>query len=89
LGGLFVRLKLLFLHAFDEGSYNGAKVFNESVIERGQSMEASYFHDGGGSKPTLDSLNFRFNNLNSLTGHNIVEKDNLRSENLTLLMLAI
>ena len=52
-------------------------------------MEASYFHDGGGSKPTLDSLNFRFNNLNSLTGHNIVEKDNLRSENLTLLMLAI
>jgi len=48
-------------------------------------MEALHFYDRGGSRPTLDSLNFRFINLNSLTGHNIAKKDNLRSEKLTLL----
>jgi len=43
-------------------------------------MEVSYFHDGGGSRTTLDSLNFKFMNLNPLTEHNIAKKDNLRRE---------
>jgi len=43
-------------------------------------MKALYLCDGGGSKPTLDNLNFRFIKLNSLTGYNIAKKDNLNSE---------
>jgi len=59
---------------------NRAKVFDEPMVERGQTVEASYFHDGGESMPTLDSLNFRFINTDSLSGHNIAKKDNLRNE---------
>jgi len=43
-------------------------------------MEASNFCDEGGSKPTLDSLNLGFINLNSFAGYNIAKKDNLGSE---------
>jgi len=64
--GSLCPLKASYLHAFDQGSHNGAKVYDESTVERGQPMEASHFHDGGGSRPTLDGLNFRSINLNSL-----------------------
>ena len=73
-------LKASFLHAFGQGSLDEPKVFDELVVERGQPMKASHFRDGGGSRPTLDSLNFRFINWNSLSRHDIVKKDNLRSE---------
>ena len=52
-------------------------------------MEASYFNNGGTSRLTFDGLNFRFINLNALTGHNIAKRDNLRSECFTLFMLGI
>ena len=76
----FVHSNLPFFYAFGQGIHNDAKVFNELTVERGQPIEASHFYDGGGSRPTLDSLNFRFINLNSLNEHNIAKKYNLRNE---------
>jgi len=62
------------------GCHNEAIVFDEPAVERSQPIEASNFRDEGRSRPTLDSHNLRFINFNSLTGHKIAKKDNLRSE---------
>ena len=52
-------------------------------------MKASNFGDEGRSRQTLDSLNLRFINLNSLNGHNIAKNGNLGSEKFTFLKLGI
>ena len=79
MGGL-CPLKASFLHVFGQGSHNGTKVFDELVIERGQSMEALHFRDGGMSWPTFDGLNFGLINSDSLVRDNIAKKDNLKNE---------
>jgi len=52
-------------------------------------MKATDFRDGYRNRPTLDSLNLGFINLDSLTKENIPKEDNLRSRELTLLKFSI
>jgi len=56
LGGL-CPLKTTFFHALGQGSYNGAKILDEVVLERGQPMKAMNFRDGSLDGPTLNSFN--------------------------------
>jgi len=82
----FVLSKLPFFWAFGQDSHNGAKVFDKPAVERGQPMEILHFCDGGENTPTFNSLNFRFINLNSLTGHNIPRKTTSQAWHITFVV---
>jgi len=48
-------------------------------------MKATNLRDGSRDRPTLDTFNLRFGNLDSFSEDSITKENNLRSKELTLL----